>query len=89
VNNGKETGYIYFFKRKTEKTKNWMIDYVGLQPTNSKEFKTKHMTSKKGLSVRNEEQIELTIEKTIEIFELANRQRVELGGSSYNGGWIF
>ena len=86
VDNGKTNGYVYFFKRKTEKTKNWMIDYVGLQPENVSEFKTLGVETKKGLAVRNESEIDLTIEKTIEIFELKNRKRVVLTGNSW-GGW--
>ncbi len=86
VDNGKTNGYVYFFKRKTEKTKNWMIDYVGLQPEDVSEFKTLGVETKKGLAVRNESEIDLTIEKTIEIFELKNRKRVVLTGNSW-GGW--
>ncbi|MFT4601393.1 MAG: hypothetical protein ACI857_001573, partial [Arenicella sp.] len=86
VNNGKKKGYVYFFKRKTEKTKNWMIDYVGIQPEDDAEFKTLALETKKGLAVRNDTEIDLTIEKTIEIFEMENRKRVVLTGSSW-GGW--
>jgi uncharacterized protein YbaP (TraB family) len=86
VDNGKEQGYVYFFKRKTEDLKNWMIDYVGLQPLNQNKFETDYLDFKKGLSVKNEEEIELTIEKTMEIFELKNRKRVVV--TSYDwGGW--
>jgi len=86
VNDGDKTGYIYFYKRKTENTKNWMIDYVGLQPTDETEFTTKKVKTKKGLSVKNEDQIELTIEKTIEVFELKRRKRVVVTGYSW-GDW--
>ncbi|MCB9222547.1 MAG: TraB/GumN family protein [Crocinitomicaceae bacterium] len=88
VFNGKESGYIYFYKRKTEKTKNWMIDYVGMFPCDEQDFVTIGFKSKKGLSVKNEDEIEMTIEKTIDIFELANRKRVDLDGYSY-GGWFY
>jgi hypothetical protein len=86
IDNGSDKGYIYFFKRKTEKDKNYMIDYIGLQPIDEKEFKTLDLETKKGLSIRNDEEMELTIDKTIEIFELDNRKRVVL--TSYSmGGW--
>ncbi|MEO9533332.1 MAG: TraB/GumN family protein [Crocinitomicaceae bacterium] len=86
IDNGSDLGYIYFFKRKTKKNKNYMIDYVGLQPVDEKEFKTLDLETKKGLSVRNDEEMELTIDKTIEIFEMSNRKRVVL--TSFNwGGW--
>lgn len=86
VNNGKSSGYIYFFKRKTEKMKNWMVDYIGLMPQDLNQFNTKNPTIKKGLSIRNNEELELTIKKTIEIFELENRKRVVLTSFEY-GGW--
>lgn len=86
INDGKSTGYIYFFKRKTEKTRNWMIDYIGLMPLDDSQFNTKSPIIKKGLSIRNDEEMELTVEKTIEIFELANRKRVILTSFDY-GGW--
>ena len=86
VSDGKKNGYIYFFKSKKENTRNWMVDYTGLQPLNENEFATKKQDYKKGLSVKSEEEIEKTIEKTIEIFEMSNRKRVVL--TSYNwGGW--
>lgn len=89
VDNGKETGYVYFFKRKTEKTKNWMIDYVGMFPSDTSSFELIELKTKRGLSVRNEDEIRTTIEKTIEIFELMHRKRVEIGGYDYGGGWSF
>lgn len=86
VDNGKETGYIYFFKRKTENTKNWMIDYVGLMPSDLAQIETEKIETKKGLSVQNDDEIEMTIEKTKEVFEMEYRKRVVL--TSYNfGGW--
>lgn len=84
VNNGKETGYVYFYKRKTEDTKNWMIDYIGLQSSDEKEFKTYGLDKKKSLAVKNDQEMELTIEKTIEIFELKLRKRVV---ATSGGGW--
>lgn len=87
VDNGKETGYVYFFKRKTEKTKNWMIDYVGLQPIDETQFNTVGADKKLGLSVRNDDEIELTIEKTLEIFEMKHRKRVVISGNEWGGLW--
>ena len=87
VDNGKEVGTIYFFKRKTEDKKNWMIDYVGLMPADSNEFETRGMTTKKGLSIKNDEETELTIERAIKIFELEYRKRVKL--DSYDYGSLF
>jgi uncharacterized protein YbaP (TraB family) len=88
VNTGKEEGYVYFYKRKTEKTKNWMVDYVGIMPLEETAFKVDDVKSKRGLSVRNEEEIEKTIERTIEIFELQDRKRVNLDGYDY-GNWLY
>ncbi|MEX1003406.1 MAG: TraB/GumN family protein [Crocinitomicaceae bacterium] len=86
VDNGKNTGYIYFFKRKTEDTKNWMIDYVGIQPLEDDQFNTEQQDKKKGLSVVNDQEMEQTIEKTVTIFELKNRKRVVV--NDYNwGNW--
>lgn len=87
VDDGKEIGTIYFFKRKTEDKKNWMIDYVGLMPEDSTTFETRGMTTKKGLSVKNDEEMEKTIEHAIKVFELAHRKRVRL--DSYNYGSLF
>jgi uncharacterized protein YbaP (TraB family) len=83
VDNGKEVGYVYFYKRKTENMKNWMIDYVGLMPIDTATFETRGLEKKMGLAVQNEKETTETIEKTIEIFELMNRKRVKTGGSSY------
>ncbi|UKN02448.1 TraB/GumN family protein [Paracrocinitomix mangrovi] len=85
VDNGKDQGYVYFFKRKTEDTKNWMIDYVGLMPAEENEMDT-HVDTKKGLSVKNDEEIELTIEKTLEIYEYEHRKRVVVTGYDW-GSW--
>ena len=86
VDNGNQTGHVYFFKRKTEKTKNWMIDYIGLWPEDENDLNTSSPTIKKGLAIRNDDELELTLEKTLEIFELANRKRVVLTSYDY-GGW--
>ncbi len=77
VNTGKEIGTIYFFKRKEENKKNWMIDYVGLMPADKNELETSGKSTKKGFSVKNDEEIEETIKRTLEIFELSNRKRIE------------
>ena len=87
VSNGKEEGYIYFFKRKAENKKNWMIDYVGLMPTDENEFKTTLIDTKKDLSFKTDKEMEETIERTIEIFELEHRKRVQL--DSYDFGGLF
>ncbi|MGB1104822.1 MAG: TraB/GumN family protein [Crocinitomicaceae bacterium] len=87
IDDGKEIGTIYFFKRKAENKKNWMIDYVGLMPEDSTLLETRGMTTKKGLSIKNDEEMEETIEHAIKVFELAHRQRVRL--DSYNYGSLF
>lgn len=86
VDNGKDEGYAYFFKRKQENVKYWVIDYVGLQPLAENKLETKWQDYKKGLSVRNQEEIDLTIEKTIEIFEMKPRKRVVVTGYDW-GNW--
>lgn len=86
VDTGKEIGTVYFFKRKEENKKNWMIDYVGLMPTDEEEFETYGKSTKKGLSVKNDEEMEETIDRTIEIFELSNRKRIEFDSNDYS--WL-
>lgn len=86
VDNGKEQGFIYFFKRKTKNQKNWTIDYVGLQPEDESLLLGYYTDYKKGLAVKNEEEIEQTIDKAIEIFELKNRKRVVVGTFDF-GFW--
>ncbi|MBD3635902.1 MAG: TraB/GumN family protein [Crocinitomicaceae bacterium] len=86
VDNGKDKGYVYFFKRKTEDTRNWMVDYVGLQPSDESEFNTYGLETKKGLAIRNEEEMEQTINKTLEIFEYMNRKRVVVTEFNW-GSW--
>ena len=86
VNNGKDEGFIYFFKRKQENTKNWVIDYIGLQPLDDSEFDTYWNDYKKGLAVRNDDEIDMTIEKTVEIFEMKPRKRVIVTGYDW-GSW--
>lgn len=85
INNGKDEGYVYFFKRKAENKKNWMIEYVGLLPTDSTLFERDVKQSKMGLSVKNDEEIEETIERTLEIFELRNRKRIAQESQDYGG----
>ena len=86
VDNGKDEGYVYFFKRKQEKVKYWVIDYIGLQPLDEGKHETYSQDYKKGLSVRNEEEIEMTIDKTIEIFQMKPRKRVVVTGYDW-GNW--
>jgi len=87
IDNGKDQGTVYFFKRKQENKKNWMIDYVGLLPSDPEDLDPYGHQTKKGLSVKNDEEMEETIERTIQIFELQNRKRVEL--ESFDYGSIF
>lgn len=76
VNDGRSSGNVYFFKRKTESTKNWMIDYVGIQPTNEDEFMSYSQLTKKGLSVKNDKEMEKTFNKTLDKFTYRHRSRV-------------
>lgn len=85
IDNGKEQGTIYFFKRKEENKKNWMIDYVGLMPSDETDFSSYKHQTKKGLSFKTEDQMDETIEHTIEIFELKHRKRVDLDSYDYGG----
>ena len=85
VNNGKDTGYVYFFKRKSENLKNWMVDYVGVLPVDSSEYTSYNLLTKKGLSVKTDEATQETIEKTMETFILRNRKRVSKASSN---GWF-
>lgn len=84
IDNGKDQGTIYFFKRKQENKKNWMIDYVGLLPSDTADFDAYGHQTKKGLSIKNDEEMEETIKRTIEIFELQNRKRVDLESFDYS-----
>lgn len=85
IDNGKEQGTIYFFKRKQENKKNWMIDYVGLMSTDESDLNSEDHQTKKGLSIKNDEEMEETIKRTIEIFELTHRKRVVLDSYDYGG----
>ncbi len=87
VNSGKEQGTIYFFKRKSENKRNWMVDYVGLLPTDKSNFNSDGHSMKKGLSIKNDTELEETIQHTIEIFELTDRKRVVL--DTYDYGSLF
>lgn len=82
VKNGSEEGYIYFFKRKEEHKKNWMIDYIGMVPTEFSDSIYQFNSSvilKKGLAFMNEEELEKTIEQTLEMFGLMGRKRTGVG----------
>jgi hypothetical protein len=84
VKNGNDEGYIYFFKRKEENKKNWMIDYIGIVPTEFTDSTYQFSNStilKKGLAFTNEEELEKTIEQTLELFTLMGRKRADI--SSY------
>ena len=61
-----------------------MIDYIGLQPLNEEEINAYYTDYKKGLAVKNDDEIQETIDKTIEIFELKNRKRVVVGGFDFD-----
>ena len=76
INNGVDTGYVYFFKRKREDEQYWTIDYVGIQPVDEGKFSTVDQSSKKGLAFKNEDEIQETIDKTMDIFLYEHRLRV-------------
>lgn len=75
INNGEEHGYVYFFKRKREDDRNWMIDYAGIQPSDGSLY-TDYQTTKWGLAYRNEDQMTETIDKAMDVFKYMPRKRV-------------
>lgn len=85
VNNGVDTGYVYFFKRKNDKNQYWELDYCGVQPKDEKKFETYYQSTKRGLAYKNEKELQETIDKTMEIFQYEYRKRVELS-TGYDWG---
>ena len=86
IDNGVDKGYVYFFRRKQEDDLNWMVDYVGLQPYDEKKVESDDQMSKTGLAYRNEIEMHKTIDKTLDIFEYANRKRVVVT-TGYDWDW--
>lgn len=87
VKNGTDEGYIYFFKRKEENKKNWMIDYVGVLPEEVSDTINQfagYSIQKKGLAFKNDEEMEETIKQTLEDFSLIGRARTGKGNESEN-----
>ncbi|MBK8925825.1 MAG: TraB/GumN family protein [Crocinitomicaceae bacterium] len=85
VTDGVDTGYVYFFKRKAKDKKYWMLDYVGLLPTDTTDFFITQAEYKKDLSFKTEDELEETLEIILERFALARRQRVSFAQNDYWG----
>lgn len=83
VSYGRVTGDIYFFKRKTEKMKNWMIDYVGVLPSENGNYTLPEVKYQKGIPVKTTQEEQKTMKKIHEQISLSNRKRV-----SFEDNWF-
>ena len=70
---GKE-GYVYFYKRKSQNSKRWRLDYVGLQPEDTSKFNMESTVSEKGVKFKDKE-VKEAIDKEVEALALLGRKR--------------
>lgn len=75
VNRKEKDTYVYFFKRKQEKSKNWKLDYVSFQPADTIEYLAKNFTTKKSISYKSSE-LNKELDEVMEGLALKGRKRI-------------
>ncbi len=77
VETKKGNGYVYFYKSKTSRDKEWGLDYIGLQPKNNEDVSLDDTFMKKGIELPKDKPIEEVIEEVIKEIELTGHPRAE------------
>ncbi len=88
VENKKGKGYVYFFKRKPGKAKygnkDWQLDYVGMEPTDSLKIETDTKVFQKNVYIDTDKTITEQIDEIVEDLRNIGRRRLNSYGD-YGG----
>ncbi len=87
VNDGKDSGFVYFFKTKTKGDEDWELNYIGYQPLDTEKvsLSTKIKETKENMDkTKPEDEI---ISEVVNILTL--RRRPYADGSEDTGGYYF
>lgn len=68
-------GYVYFFKSKTSRDKEWGLDYIGLQPSDKDEVSVNDTFLKKGIDLPKDKAVEEVIKEVIKEIEISGHPR--------------
>lgn len=72
-----DTGYVYFYKSKTQKSDDWALDYIGLQPLNEKEINIDYKIKETKITIEKHKKIEEIIEEELKSIGLDGHKRAK------------
>ncbi len=85
VNTGKEEGYVYFFKTKSENDDNWELNYVGIFSKDEKMVAVEDPDTERGETIKKSKPLNEMIDEAIRIVELKPHKRADGSDDSYGG----
>jgi hypothetical protein len=72
-----DTAYVYFYKSKTQKSDDWSLDYIGLQPLDEKEINIDYKIKETKITIEKHKSIEEIIEEEIKTIALDGHKRAK------------
>ncbi|MBN2745292.1 MAG: TraB/GumN family protein [Bacteroidales bacterium] len=87
VNDGKDSGYVYFFKTKTKGDEEWELNYIGYQPLDTNSVSVSPQIKKLGEDMDKTKPEAEIIDEVVNILNL--RRRPYADGSEDDGGFYF
>ena len=79
-----DTAFVYFYKSKAQKSDDWSIDYIGLQPLIEKEISIDYKIKEKGIKIEKHKTIDEIIEEELKTISLEGHKRAKSNDSYKN-----
>lgn len=84
-----DTGYVYFYKSKSENDDDWSIDYIGLQPMADNEINIFTKIEETGIKIEKFKEIDEEIDEEIESIKLEGHLRAKKSTKGYDFSWFY
>ena len=72
-----DTAYVYFYKSKTEKSDDWSIDYIGLQPLDATKINLNYQILETKIKIEKHKTIDEIIEEELKSITLDGHKRAK------------
>lgn len=89
VNDGKDSGYVYFFKTKEKMDDDWEINYIGFQPLDTTKINFRRDISRKGSQLSKSIPEEDTINEIINIISLRYHPHADGKDDRFGYGYYY
>jgi uncharacterized protein YbaP (TraB family) len=89
INDGKDSGYVYFFKTKEKGDDDWELNYIGLQPLDTTKVSLSKDIRKKGQNLNKSYPIEDIIDEKVNILNLRRRPHADGSKKRSRYGYYF